>query len=327
MKLNRRNFLGWLSAATVFPALSVNPARASAASAYPAQPVRMVVPFPPGSATDIVTRGLAKELQAEFKESFVTENRPGAQTTIGTTYVAQSAPDGYTLLVAALSFVSSPSEFKDLAYDPVADFEPIALLGTFPIVLMVKADSPFNTVEELLAHGKERSKPLMGGYGSSSTRVAANRFGQLGGIPVTEVPYKGIPNAVTDLIGGFIDFTFVDIGNALTHAKSGRLKALGVTSLEASPHAPDWPPLANVIPGFEVTAWLTVLAPANTDEAIIKKLHEAINRCLQSPAMGPTLATAAMTPPTVALPDLKSFINDEVQKWAQRFKEAGIEPQ
>src|SRR5690606_35958419 len=123
------------------------------------------------------------------------------------------------LLVAALSFVSSPSEFKDLSYDPVKDFEPIALLGTFPIVLMVRSDFPADTVEEFIAHAKGRSKPLMAGYGSSSTRVAANRLSQLGEIPVTEVPYKGIPNAVTDLIGGFIDFTFVDIGNALTHAE------------------------------------------------------------------------------------------------------------
>ena len=325
MTLNRRDFLALLSATAAIPSLATS--NAFAASAYPNQPVRMVVPFPPGSVTDIVTRGLAKELQAELKESFVTENRPGAQTTIGTNYVAQSAPDGYTLLVAALSFVSSPSEFKNLPYDPVKDFEPIALLGTFPIVLMVSADSPVNTIEELLALGKERAKPLMGGYGSSSTRVAANRFGQLGGIPVTEVPYKGIPNAVTDLIGGFIDFTFVDMSNALTHAKGGRLKALGVTSLEPSPHAPDWPAVASVLPGFEITAWLTVLAPANTDAAIIKQLHDACNKALQSKDMTPTLATASMTPPTVALPDLKSFISDEVDKWAQRFKDAGIEPQ
>jgi tripartite-type tricarboxylate transporter receptor subunit TctC len=168
---------------------------------------------------------------------------------------------------------------------------------------------------------------LAGGYGSSSTRVAAHLLSQLGGIPITEVPYKGIPNAITDLMGGFVDFTFVDLGNALTHARNGRLKALGVTSVEPSPRAPNWPPLAAVMPDFEISAWLAVLAPANTDPLVVQRLNRAINNALSSPSMEHTLAAAAMTPPTVPLPKLKTFIASEVEKWALRYKAAGIEPQ
>jgi tripartite-type tricarboxylate transporter receptor subunit TctC len=306
------------------PTLNLRDARA--ATGYPNQPVRMVVPFPPGSITDTVTRGLSRQLQDELGVTFVTENKPGGQTTIGTSHVAQSTPNGYTLLVAALSFVSAPSEFKQLAFDPVSDFEPIALLGTFPIVLMVREDFPANTVQEFIELAKKSSKPLSAGYGSASTRIAANRFAQETGLKVTEVPYKGIPNAVTDLIGGFIDFTFVDISNALRQAEGGRLKALGVTSLEPSPSAPNWPPIANVIPGFEITAWLAVLAPAKTDPVIVERLNSAIQKSLVSPAMAQTLSAASMTPPTVALPQLKGFIADEVSKWSERYKDAGIEP-
>ena len=324
-KINRRQFVTALSATAVLPALSFR--HAHAASDYPNQPVRMIVPFSPGSATDIVTRTLSKELQGEFGQPFVTENRPGALTTIGTTHVAQSAPDGYTLLVAALSFVSSPSEIKNLAYDPVKDFEPIALIGTLPLVLMVRSDFPANTVEEFLEHAKKTAKPLVGGYGSASSRVAANRLGALAGVPLTEVPYKGIANAVTDLIGGFVDFTFADMGNVTPHVESGRLKALGVTAQEPSMYVPDWPPLGATIPDFEITAWLMVLAPAGIDAAIVKKLHDGINRCLETTSMKQTLELVAISPPTVALPDLKPFVASEVDKWAERYKAAGIQPQ
>lgn len=322
MTITRRSLLMLTAAAAASGSLP-----ALAAGGYPRQPVRLVVPFPPGSVTDIAARVLSPELQDKFGFPFVVENRPGGQTTIGTSHVAKSEPDGHTLLVAALSFVSGPSEFKNLPYDPVKDFDPIALLGTFPLVLMVRSDLPVDSFSEFVAYAKARSAPLSGGYGSSSTRVAVNQLSRQAGLGVTEVSYRGIPNALTDLTGGVIDFTFADLGNALSQSKGGRLKALGVTSKTRSPHAPDWPSLAEVLPSMDITAWLMILAPAGTSASIAQSLSDALGEILADPQVNTRLATAAMTPPAVAFPELKPFVAAEVNRWSSMFSEAGIEPQ
>lgn len=322
MRITRRTILK-LSAYS----LATLPLSSAFSQAYPSRFVRMVVPFPPGSITDIVTRLISNELQQSLGQAFVVENKPGAQTTIGATFVARSPPDGYTLLVSAISFVGAVSEIKNLPYSPNDDFTPLALLGTFPLVLMVKPDFPAHTPAEFLSRLKTNEKKWNGGYGSSSTRLAIAQLQNIEGISIQAIPYKGIPLAMVDLIGGTIDFTFVDIGNALTYAKAGKLKAIGVTSAMPSPHAPDWPSLVNLVSGLDMSAWLAVIGPKGMPTDISTKLHNDIMRVVALPSIRRSLDKLAMTPPQLTLAQMKPFIASEVEKWSRLYKAAGIEPQ
>lgn len=314
------NTARWLAATLAFAATA-------AAAAYPDRPVKVVVPFPAGSATDLVARLLATELQAEFKQPFVIENKPGAQGSIATDMVAKGAADGYTLLLPANTHAANPSLYKKLNYDPVKDFAPVARLATTSLALMVKADSPVKTLPEFMAHIKKQSGKLSAGYGSSSSQVSVSQLKKMTGVDIQEIPYKGIPLAVNDLLAGTLDFTFVDLGNALAQAKGGKLRGLAVTESQRSALAPDWPPMASVLPGYEITAWFVLLAPAATPPEIVKKLEEATLKVLAKPEIKDKLAVIGMQPAPLKAADTGKFIQGEVAKWGRLVREAGIQPE
>lgn len=296
-------------------------------AAYPDRPVKIVVPFPAGSATDLVARVLALELQLELKQPFVVENRPGAQGSIATDQVAKAPADGYTLLLPANTHAANPSLYKKLPYDVQKDFAPIARLATTSLVLMVKTEFPAKSLPEFMAHIKKNSGKLSAGYGSSSSQVSASQLKKMTGVDIQEVPYKGIPLAVNDVLSGTLDFTFVDLGNALAQSKGGRLRALAVTDIKPSPLAPDWPPMATVLPGYEITAWFVLLAPSKTPTDVLQKLEEATLKALARPEVKDKLAIIGMQAAPLKAVDTGPFIGGEVTKWGRLVKEAGIQPE
>src|SRR6478609_8593875 len=231
-------------------------AAAAQAQNYPAKPVKLVVPFPAGSATDQVARLAGAQLQEALGQPFVVENKAGAQGGIAAAEVAKAAPDGYTLMVTTNTpQAANVSLFKKLNYDPVKDFTPITRYGTTSFMLMVRPDFPAKDLKSFIAHARSRPGKLSGGYGSSGSQVSIAMLKQLGKLDIVEVPYKGIPQSVTDTMGGSLQLTFVDMANALAQAKGGKLRGLAVTNGERSSLAPDLPAIAEELPGYEIIAW------------------------------------------------------------------------
>lgn len=295
---------------------------------YPDKPVRLVVPFPPGSGTDIGARLLAQQLQAILGQSFVVENKPGAGGSIGAMEVVRAAPDGYTLLFASNSpAASNVALLKTMQYDPVKDLTPIGGIGDTVLVLMVRADHPAKNLQEFIAYLKQRPGKLSAGYGSASSQTSIALLNKLANVDVLAVPYKGIPLAVTDAIAGIVDFTFVDIPNALSQARGGKMRALGVTASKRAALVPEWPALGESFPGFDITAWLAVFGPANLPADRVARLSGAINEALMKPELREKLAATGMQPMVMKPDQLKSFQAAEIIKWQQLAREANIQPQ
>ena len=298
------------------------------AQGYPTRPVRMVVPFPAGSATDLAARVMAQQLQAALGQSFVVDNKPGAGGSIAATEVIRAAADGYTLLFSSNSAVASNvALLKNIPYDPLKDFTPIAGIGENMLVLMVKADHPAKNLQEFVSYVKQRPGKVTAGYGSSSSQVSIAVLNKLGQLDVMPVPYRGIPLAVTDVLGGTVDFTFVDLGNAMAQAKGGKLRALGITAPKRSPLAADWPALAESMPGFDITAWFAIVGPAGMPKDVVDKLNSAVGQALKSAEAKDKLAGIGIQPMPLAPEQLKAFMGTEVSKWIRLVKDANIQPE
>lgn len=298
------------------------------AQGYPARAVRMVVPFPAGSATDLAARIMAQQLQSSLGQAFVVDNKPGAGGSIAATEVIRATADGYTLLFSSNSAVASNvALLKNIPYDPLKDFAPIAGIGETMLVLMVKADHPAKNLQEFVTHVKQRPGKVTAGYGSSSSQVSIAVLNNLGSLDVLPVPYKGIPLAVTDVMGGTVDFTFVDLGNALAQSKGGKLRALGITAPKRSPLAADWPALAEALPGFDITAWFAIVGPAGIPKDVADKLNNAVGQALKSPEAKQRLAGIGLQPMPLAPEQLKAFMGSEVAKWVRLAKDANIQPE
>ena len=298
-----------------------------ALAAYPDKPVKVIVPFPAGSATDLIARVIGKELQESLGQPFVIENKPGAQGSIATDLVAKGPADGYTLLLPANTHAANASLYKKLPYDPVKDFAAVARLATTSLVLMVRVDYPPKTLPEFMAHVKKNPGKLSAGYGSSSSQVSVSQIKKKIGIDITEVPYKGIPLAVNDVLSGTLDFTFVDLGNAIAQSKGGKLRGLAVTETKPNPLAPEWPPMASVLPGYEITAWFVLLAPAKTPQDIVAKLQDATLKILAKPDVRDKLAVIGMVPAPLNSAETQKFLGAEVEHWGRLIHEAGIQPE
>ena len=301
-------------------------AASAQAQNYPSRPVKLVVPFPAGSATDQVARLTGAELAAALGAPFIVENKAGAQGSIAAAEVAKAAPDGYTLLVTTNTpQAANVSLFKKLSYDPVRDFAPIARIATTSFMLMAKPDYPPKTLKEFLAYSRTKSQSA--GYGSSGSQVSLALLKSMGKLDVLEVPYKGIPQAITDTLGGTIAFTFVDLGNALAQAKGGKLRGLAVTSAKRTPLAPDLPALAEELPGYELIAWFALMAPAHTPPEVVRRLHAATAAALARSEVKEKFGAIGTDVAPLDPAQLGKFIQAEIAHWARLVKLAGIQPE
>ena len=300
----------------------------ASAQSYPSRAVKMVVPFPAGSATDQIARVVGQQLQESLGQPFVVENKPGAQGAIAATEVARAAPDGYTLMVGTNTpLAANPSLFKKLNYDPAKDFAPIARLGTISFMIMVRPDFPAKTFKEFLAHAKANPGKLSAGYGSAGSQVSQAMLRSMGKIEFIDVPYKGLPQAITDVLGGQITFTFADLANALAQVKGGKLRGIAVTSQKRSALAPDIPAIAEELPGYELIAWFALVAPAGTPLPVVSRLHDVTVKALAKPEVGARFAALGTDVAPLNPDELGGYIRSEIAKWAKMAKEAGIQPE
>ena len=298
------------------------------AQSYPARPVKLVVPFPAGSATDQIARVIGQELQSVLGQPFVVDNKAGAQGAIAAAEVAKAAPDGYTLMVTTNTpQAANVSLFKKLNYDPVKDFAPIARLGTISFMIMVRPDFPAKNLKEFLHHARQNPGKLSAGYGSAGSQVSQAMLRSMGKIDFIDVPYKGLPQAITDVLGGTLSFTFADLANGLAQVKGGKLRGIAVTSEKRSALAPDVPAIAEELPGYELIAWFALVAPAGTPTAIVNQLHDRVAAALGKPEVAARFATLGTDVAPMNPRELAAFIQSEITKWARMVKAAGIEPQ
>ncbi len=298
------------------------------AQAYPVKPVIIVNPFGAGGALDQLARNLAQKLSESLGQNVLVENRTGAGGNIGADYVAKSAPDGYTLVMgSSATHGINPSLYgARMPFDAVRDFTPVSVSVVQKNVLVVNAAVPAGSARELMALGK--SQPGKLSFGSAGTGTSQHLSGELfksiAGVDMIHIPYKGSAAAMTDLLGGQITMSFVDIPTAITHIKSGKLRALGVTSAQASPALPDVAPLAQQgLPGFDLKAWYGVLAPANTPPAVVARLNAEISKALNSPDLRDKLLSMGMEPIALNPEQSAVYIKTEIDRWAQVVKSSG----
>ena len=298
------------------------------AQTYPQRPVRLVVPFPAGTGTDLTARLMAQQLQAALGQPFVVDNKPGAGGSIGAMEVVRAAPDGHTLLFSSNSAAASNvALLKSMPYDPARDLTLVSGIGESALVLMVRTDHPARTLDDFLDMARKQPGKLNGGYGSSSSQMSIALLNKLARLDTLLVPYKGIPLAVNDVIAGTLDFTFVDINNALAQAKGGKLRALGVTAPKRYAITPDWPALSERLPGYDITAWFAVLGPARMPPELVGQLHTTFLRLLAEPEVLSRLNAGGIQAMALDRAQMGNFILQEVAKWQRLAREANIQPE
>ena len=274
------------------------------AQSFPQKQIRMVVPFPPGSATDMAARIMGQQIGSALGQPVVIDNKPGAFGSIAAMEVIRSNPDGY---------------------DPTKDFTPVVGVGENMLVLVTKSNSQFKNLQELIAYAKQNPGKLSAGYGSSSSQVCIAMLNKLGGIEIMSVPYKGIPLAINDVLGETLDFTFADIGNALAQTKGGAMKSLGVTAPKRSSLAPEWPAIAETLPGFDITAWFAIVGPAGMPKDVVNKISSAAIASLKKQDVKEKLAAIGLATMPLTPDQLQSFISTEIINWTRLVKEANIQ--
>jgi len=297
------------------------------AQAFPTKPVKLVVPFPAGGSVDAVARALADKLTQMWGQSVVVDNRPGAGGNIGADYVAKSAPDGYTVVMGALStHAVNPSLYPKMPYDAAKDFVPITLVAITPNVLVINPALPVNSVKELIAYAKANPGKLSFGSGSngSAGHLAGELFKVDTGTDMVHVPFKGAAPATQSLLAGDTQLMFDNLANAMAQVKAGKLKALAVTTAKRSNLAPELPTMAEAgVPGFDISTWFGLMAPAGTPPGVIAKWNADVTRILSSPDMRERLAAqgAEAAPTTPA--EFSAFIASELPKYARIVKASG----
>jgi tripartite-type tricarboxylate transporter receptor subunit TctC len=322
-----RNGLGSLVAAITLSVLAVQPAPAQ--SAYPSRPVHLFVPYPPGGAVDIVGRTLGDELSKRWGQPVVIENRPGAGGVIAEQALAQSPPDGYTLIVVATGHALNSYFYTKLPYDPFKDFTPISLIGSSPNMLLVGADSPFRSVGDVIAAA--RAKPGQLSYGhagvGTSPHLAGELFKAMAKIDIIAVPYKGGAPAIADLIGGHIPLSFNNIPESMGQIQAHTVRPLGVTTAQRSPVLPDVPAMAETLPGYDTGVWWGFLAPAGLSADVKEKLAKDCAEVAQLPAVREKLLQLGATPIGSSPEVFAQLIRGEYEKWGPIIKAAGIKPE
>jgi tripartite-type tricarboxylate transporter receptor subunit TctC len=312
-------------AASAILACNLLPASAHA-QAWPSQPIKIIVPFPAGGASDQIGRIMAKAIGDELKVPVVVENRSGANGSVGATVLAKAAPDGYTLMVASIGvFAINAGLFSKLPYDPLKDFAPISVLVSTPNVLVVPANSRFNTAQELAKYMKQNPGKLS--YATSGAGSSDHLTGELfknvvGGFAV-HIPYRGGAPAMQDIIGGQADFMFSNLGPAMPFIKGGKMKALMLTAAKPAPQLPDVPIGAKVGIPLEVTSWQALAAPAGTPPAIIQRLNEIAVKGMNAPDVKERMATQAFDIVANSPVEFSDFLKKEVARWKKAVKDSG----
>ncbi len=311
----------------IFLAAALLPAAGLAQDAYPSRPVRVVVGLAPGGATDIQARLFAQKLSESFKRSFVVENRPGAGGTVAYAQVAKSPPDGYTLLGITSGFTITPAVYSKLSYDPLRDFAPVSLLAQAPFLLVVHPALPVKSVKELLALARTRPGALDCGSAGvgSSTHMAFELFRTSAGVKITHIPYKGTGPALIDAMAGQVHMLFGNVLSTLTHVKSGRLRALAVTTAARSTVLPGLPTVSESgLPGYENSTWHGWIAPAGTPPAILNRLNAELVRSAKSPDLVAKLAADGGEGVGGTPEQFGRLLASEIARWRKVVKEAGI---
>ncbi|MBX3664958.1 MAG: tripartite tricarboxylate transporter substrate binding protein [Burkholderiales bacterium] len=309
-----------------FIALSAIPGLA-AAQAYPSKTVRLIVPFAAGGSTDVIARVMAPRLAEAWGQQVIVDNRPGGNTTIGTEIVAKAAPDGHTLLVTPAPFTVVPSVLKKLPYDPAKDFEPITLINTTPMGMVVHPGVPAKNVRELVALAKAR--PGQMNFASSGNGGVPHLSGELlnamAGVKMMHVPYKGNAPALVDLVGGHVDMAFNGLTSVMPFIKSGRLRVIGVTSISRTAALPEVPTLDEQgLKGFQAVAWNGLTAPARTPQDVIAKIADSAVRIVKSPELAEQLKRDGSDPVGSSTAEFVAHLRDEVAKWKKVLERAGI---
>jgi tripartite-type tricarboxylate transporter receptor subunit TctC len=301
----------------------------AAAQTYPSKPIKFVVPFTAGSATDTLARVLGAKLTAGDGWTVVVENMAGANGFLAAQNVARAAPDGHTVFITSnTTHAANQNLFKKLPYDPIADFEPITRLGNITLALAVHPSVPANSARELIAYGKANPGKLSFGAGSTSARMAGEMLKAFAGFDMLHVPYRSNPLAVTDLLGGQISLVFADLSTTLPQIRAGTVKGLGVSSLKRSPLAPDLPTMVEEgIANYEMIGWFAAFVPAKTPKPIVDALNAAIKRAVEDKTVEENLLKAGIEPLTSTPEELRGYVVAETKKWADIVKAAGIQPE
>ncbi|MGE5093513.1 MAG: Bug family tripartite tricarboxylate transporter substrate binding protein [Betaproteobacteria bacterium] len=321
--MERRQFL--MQCAAIAGAAAVP---ATAQDAYPAKPIRLIVPFPPAGGTDTLSRAISQSITANTRWTFVVENKPGAGGNIGLDALAKSSPDGYTIAMGQTANLAvNPALYGSMPFDPLKDFAPIALLSSQPLILVVDAKSPYKSLAELVAAAKENPGRInMASAGNGTIgHIGGELFQRRAGIKLTHVPYKGAGPAVTDMMGGNVDCFFGNSQSVGGLVTGGRLRPLAATSPKRIPNFPNVPTVAELgYPGFEAATWSGLLAPAGTPAAIVSKLNAEANKALGSNEMKQKLAEDGSTPMGGTPQQFAEFIRSEHAKWGAAVRDAGI---
>ena len=301
----------------------------SALAAYPEKPISLIVPFPAGSGTDAVGRIFAEELSKQLGQPVIVENKPGANATIAANYVAKAKPDGYTIFVTTnTSHSAAPWLMKNVSYDPVKDFTPIARGGNLPFLLLSNPTRPYKTVAELTKYAKEHPGTVTYATGNSTGIVAGATLGVAAGVEILPVPYKGTPQALTDLVGGQVDVMFTDFTSGMPFVKSGRLHAMAVSTAKRSDLVPDLPSMEEAgVPNFDINSWNGYFGPAGLPADIVKTLNTAINKIVNDPATKQRLAQLGFDAFSGTPEDFNKFVQEQYVLWGKLIKDANITPQ
>ena len=318
---------GWirLLAATVSLLAAIGMARAQ--DVFPSRPVRLLVPFAPGGAVDIVARTLGDELAGRWGRPVVVENRPGAGGVVASEVVAKAAPDGYTLIIVAIGHALNPHLYAKLPYDSFNDFTPISLIGTSPNMLLVRADSPIKTLADLLAAARERPGQIAYGHAGNGTssHLAGELLKYMAKIDITPIPYKGGAPALTDLIGGHIPMTFNNIPESIAQVTAGTVRPLGVTTAIRSPVLPNVPTIAESgLPGFDTGVWWGLLGPGGLAADIKAKLAKDCIDAVNTATVKARLLALGATPIGSSPEQFAALIRSDYEKWGPIIKAAGI---
>jgi tripartite-type tricarboxylate transporter receptor subunit TctC len=318
--MDRRTFIKMAGLTLALPAGGV--------FAQGGRPIRVVVPLPAGSSNDYVMRVAGPYVSTTLGAPVVVDNKAGGNGIIGTMDVVKSAPDGNTLLCGSLSPLAvNVAMFKGLPYDPRKDVTPIAGASLTNHVLVVRSDFPARTVPEFIAYVKKNPGKVSIGYSTSVTQIQIAVINKMAGIDLLPVGYKGTPPTITDVMGGSLTATLLDHGNSLTHVKSGKLRALGVSSLKRNPVSPDWPAISETLPGFDFVSWNALVGPAGMSRDIVNKINAAMNSALKQKDLVARYADAGTIPLVMTPDEVKAYIEAECNKWVRLAKEANIQPE